>query len=320
MKTFYWLLKRELWEHRGGFLWAPLITAAVFLALNAMGLAAADVTHGTHIWMGSTELTRLDQNLSDPETLRQVGRGLDLAMLFTAGLVALVTGFVVLSYCLGALYNDRRDRSILFWKSLPVSDTATVLSKVLAASVLAPAVSLVVGVVAGAAMLVLCALYLSAHGVGIWALLMQAHPLRVVATLLGLVPLHLLWALPTVGWLLLCSAAARAKPFLWAVVLPIGTGVVLGWFRLTGLLHLSMGKVVGNLVGRLLGSAFPGTWMSDDLLRRAAFDGSADRMAHYLDLSTQYRLLASPNLWIGVAAGVAMIAAAIWFRRWRDDS
>jgi ABC-2 type transport system permease protein len=39
-----------------------------------------------------------------------------------------------------------------------------------------------------------------------------------------------------------------------------------------------------------------------------------------LDLSYHYSALASPSLWIGAAAGVAMIAGAIWFRRWRDDS
>jgi len=33
MKTFYWLVKREFWEHKGGFFWAPVISGIVFLEL-----------------------------------------------------------------------------------------------------------------------------------------------------------------------------------------------------------------------------------------------------------------------------------------------
>ena len=42
----------------------------------------------------------------------------------------MLTAFLVgVFYCLDALHGERRDRSILFWKSLPVSDLTTVLAK-----------------------------------------------------------------------------------------------------------------------------------------------------------------------------------------------
>ena len=54
-------------------------------------------------------------------------------------MVNIVLGVVVFFFCLGALFDDRKDRSVLFWKSLPISDQATVLSKVAMALVVAPA-------------------------------------------------------------------------------------------------------------------------------------------------------------------------------------
>ena len=55
-------------------------------------------------------------------------------------------GFVVFFYCLGSLYDERKDRSVLFWKSLPVSDRDTVLSKALSALVVAPTLAIAVGI------------------------------------------------------------------------------------------------------------------------------------------------------------------------------
>lgn len=322
MKTFYWLVKRELWEHRGGFLWTPIITGGVFLLLNIMGIITAEVLGARHgIQIGGTNGIQhviADMNTGD---LSKVGLALDLAMYSAMGMIAIVLGFVVLFYCLGALYDDRRDRSILFWKSLPVSDLSTVLSKVVSATLLAPAIAIVVGVVIGIVQLLILALVLSFHGVNVWHLLTLAHPFRVAANLVGSLPLYLLFALPSVGWFLFCSAWVRSKPFLWAVALPVVVGVLISWFGLMGLFNLPGGWFWTNVVRRLLLSVFPGSGLvfgADSLISNA--DPGTDNRLAFMDLSHTYHLLASPNLWIGVVIGVALIAAAIWFRRWRDDS
>jgi ABC-2 type transport system permease protein len=228
----------------------------------------------------------------------------------------MVLGFVVFFYCLGALYDDRRDRSLLFWKSLPVSDTATVLSKVVAATVLAPLIAIVVGTLTGIVMLLMFALALSFHGVGVWHLLTLSHPLQVIVNLVGSIPLYLLWALPTVGWLMLCSAWARSKPFLWAVALPVAAGIVIGWFNLLGTVNWSNSWYWRDIVARLLGSVFPGSWLS----QVAGIGGGPTDALSSLNVTHTYTILVSPNLWIGVAAAAAMLAGAIWLRRWRDDS
>ncbi|MBE1161207.1 ABC-2 transporter permease [Dyella acidiphila] len=323
MKTVYWLIKREFWEHRGGFFWAPVITSGVFLLLNLMGIVVAEVTGARNNFFGafgssdSMKLSDMVHSL-DAHQMDLVGQGLDVAMMSASFLISVVFCFVVFFYCLGALYDDRRDRSILFWKSLPISNTQTVLSKVIAASVAAPFIAIVCGVLTGFAMLLLFAITLSLHGVGVWSLLTLAHPFHVIGFMLGSLPVYMLWSLPTVGWLMLCSSWARSKPFLWAVVIPVAVGVVLGWFHLLGVLELRADWYWREVLVRVLFSVFPGGWLQNAELVHIDHDPHA--VIDFLSLSNSYSVLAKPNIWIGAAVGVAMLAGATWFRRWRDDS
>jgi len=318
-KTMYWLVKREFWEHRGGFFWAPIITGGVFLLLNIMGIIAAEVIGAQHgINFGASGGLRHVIAEMDTGDLSKVGFALDMAMYSAMGLLIVVLGFVVFFYCLSALYDDRRDRSILFWKSLPISDTSTVLSKIISATMLAPIVAVVTGIIVGMLQLLILAVTLSFHGVNVWQLLVLAHPFRVMANLIGYIPLYVLWALPSVGWLLLCSAWARNKPFLWAVALPVATGLLVSWFGVMGLFDLPTIWFWKNIVQRGLFSVFPGTGSVFGHQGDIAVTGNQGM--DFMDLGNTYQLLASANLWIGVAVGLGLLAGAIWFRRWRDDS
>ncbi|MBD8898413.1 hypothetical protein [Rhodanobacter sp. DHG33] len=319
MKTFYWLVKREFWEHRGGFLWAPVITGGVFLLLNLMGIVAGEVlgNFNAHSDFIGNNMGLLNRALSDNDATR-IGVGLDFVMLSTSMFTSIVLGFVVFFYFLGALYDDRRDRSLLFWKSLPLSDTATVLSKVVAGTVLAPAIAVVCGVLTGIGMLLLFAITLSFHGVSLWHLLTYAHPFRVTANLIGAIPLYALWALPSAGWLLLCSAWARSKPFLWAAVLPVAVGMVLAWFKLMSGRIFDGGWYWHDVFARALLSVFPGTWLGQRNFVEAG--GGPEHTLDFLNLGNAYSVMATPSFWIGAVAGLALLAAAIWLRRWRDDT
>ena len=320
-KTMYWLVKREFWEHRGGFFWAPIITGGVFLLLNIMGIIAAEVVGSRHgINFGASGgLQRVIADM-DAGDLSQVGLALDVAMYSAMGLLIVVLGFVVFFYCLGALYDDRRDRSILFWKSLPISDTSTVLSKVVSATVLAPIVAVITGIIVGMLQLLILAVTLSFHGVNVWQLLVLAHPFRVMFNLVGYIPLYVLWALPSIGWLLLCSAWARNKPFLWAVALPVATGLLVSWFGIMGLFNLPTTWFWKNIVQRGLLSVFPGSGSVFGHNSNIAHSVAGSSGMDFMDLGNTYQLLASANLWIGVVIGLGLLAGAIWFRRWRDDS
>jgi ABC-2 type transport system permease protein len=323
MKTLYWLVKREFWEHRGGFFWAPVITSGVFLLLNLMGIIGGEA-FGMHHGGFRFHDTGAPENLSslisslDAHQMEMVGAGLDMAMLSASFLISVVFCFVVFFYCLGALYDDRRDRSILFWKSLPISNTATVISKVVAGVVAAPIIAMACGVLTGIAMLLLFAVTLSLHGVSVWSLLMLAHPFQVISFLIGSLPIYVLWSLPTVGWLMLCSSWAKSKPFLWAVVIPVALGIVLAWFHMLGISALKSDWYWREILARVLFSVFPAGWFSEAGIDHFGHDPQS--IGDFFTLSNAYVVLAKPDVWIGAIAGIAMLALAIWFRRWRDDS
>jgi ABC-2 type transport system permease protein len=321
MKTFYWLVKREFWEHRGGFFWAPVVTGGIFLVLNIMGIITAEVfgaRHGGFHSGGVSGLQSVIQSM-DAGDLSKVGMALDVAMYSAMALIVVVLGFVVFFYCLGALYDDRRDRSILFWKSLPISNTSTVLSKVASATVLAPVIAVAVGIVVGMLQLVIVAITLSFHGVNVWQLLVLAHPFRVMANLIGYIPMYLLWALPCVGWLLFCSSASRSKPFLWAVLIPLATALLVSWFGIMGLFDLPPTWFWSHVVPRALLSVFPGSSTLAGINMNIGDHVPGGSQLSFMDLGTTYRTLLTAQLWIGVVAGAVLIAGAAWFRRTRDE-
>lgn len=322
LNNMYWLVKREFWEHKGGFFWAPVITGGIMLVLNLMSIIAAEVFvghQGSHIQINGNNFDHMLANASRGD-LAEVGVALDMVMYSSTAIISFVLGFVVFFYCLGALYDDRRDRSILFWKSLPLSDTSTVLSKVVSAAVVAPAIAFVAGVLSGIATLLMYAMALTLHGVQLWSLLALAHPLRIAANLLLSIPLYLLWSLPAIGWLMLCSAWARSKPFLWAVLLPLATWVVLGWFHLMGFQLVSM-KGFGYVIARAEGSVFPGGWLISNHQQIAESLNAANQgdPLYALNFMHAWQALLSTDLWIGVACGALMLTAAIWFRCWRSE-
>ena len=216
-QRFGWLLRREFWENRGGFLWAPVIAGGitlVFTALAAIGASLFSSRSGNRI--------QIDESAAPEQIAQTLGAAGDVALLLGISISMVVLGFVVFFYALGSLHDDRRDRSILFWKSMPISDAATVGSKVAWALLLAPLLATAVGILIGLALWVVTALTTTVNGVpGTTGLLTASHPFRITGSVLALLPLYALWALPTVGWLMLCSAAARSKPFLWALIVPI---------------------------------------------------------------------------------------------------
>ena len=331
--TFAWLLKREYWEHRGGFFWTPFIIAILMLAIVLIILISADITAHQHgIDLSGMNLSQLAQKMS-PENTAKFAAGLNIGLLGMSVFIWIALTFVVFFYLLGALYDDRRDRSVLFWKSLPVSDLNTVLSKVAAAVIVAPALALAAAIFLQLAFLVIASLYALFHGVNPLPLLWS--PTQLIAMWLKLVlliPINALWALPTVGWLLLCSSFARSKPFMWAVLLPIMVGLIVSWINLMQTLTLPSGWYWKNIFGRIVLSIVPASWIGTAFTPGNSFGVSSsgddiniglrklDFFNNLLSPDGLFGVLLSPELWTGAIAGVAMIAAAVYFRRQRTES
>ncbi len=131
-------------------------------------------------------------------------------------------GFVVFFYCLGSLYDERKDRSILFWKSLPVSDRDTVISKSLTALFVGPLIAIAFALVLSLLVLFSLMVLAAFHGLNLFGLVLgDKNFYLVILQILSFIPVYVLWALPTVGYLLFVSSWAKTKPFLWAVGVPV---------------------------------------------------------------------------------------------------
>ena len=322
------LLKREFWEHKGGFLWAPVWAGAISLLLTLMALIVGEVVARKAIASGKMKIdgdvtiNGLDLGVltskMDPEDLRKLSDGIDFSMLAAGMWPMVVLGFVVFFYCLGSLYDERKDRSVLFWKSLPLSDRDTVFSKAASALLVAPTLAVGAAIACMFAFMLLVSAFVLLHnGNPVTLLWGPGSPLANAGLLLASIPIYALWALPTVGWLMLCSSWSRSMPFLWAIMIPVFAGIFISWFEVMNVFDLQSGWFWKNIVARSLLSVFPGTWI-DVMDIGAIAKGNAP--SHAMVLKSTYAVLATPQLWIGAAAGIAMIFGAIRMRRWRDDN
>jgi ABC-2 type transport system permease protein len=326
MNTMKWLLRREFWEHKGSMIWAPIVVAAVLLLTMGGSMVYGLATHGFHNTINGHVVPASNVFYSLPADQRAQFIGA-----LTSGYMAvsiplfLMLGVVAFWYCLGALYDERRDRSILFWKSLPVSDQMTVLSKVITAACVTPVITIAVSVALSLALLLLGCLGMAFSGINVFgAVLSSAQLYLSPLALISLLPVYVIWAVPTIGWLLLVSSWARSKVFLWAVGVPLMTLAVAKWIsflmQMAFNADTSLLLVVRDVVARLLSGLIPGIWFAyrdiDPGTLHVPGGVGVDLGAV---VSQSWMTLATVDAWIGVAGGVAMILLAMRLRRWRDE-
>ncbi|MEO7494617.1 MAG: hypothetical protein ABIT83_11285 [Massilia sp.] len=320
MNTMKWLLRREFWENKGSMFWAPAIISGIMLAVVGASMVYAADAGGKF----SRSFSRMASvPVAEKMALaEQVANGYLLASVPLFG----VMSFVIFFYCLGALYDDRRDRSILFWKSLPISDEMTVLSKVVAALCLAPLITMAFATILSLTLLLLTCLLMSVKGINLFGVVFTTPQVYLAPFhMLAMWPVYILWALPTIGWLLMVSAWARSKVFLWAVGVPLFVLALIKWITyLAGAdadSFLSAKWVAHNVMLRVLLGLEPGSWFlfSDTAMMEALGSGH-----HRLDLSTvvahSWASLGSAHAIVGAVAGVAMMYVAVRLRRWREDA
>jgi ABC-2 type transport system permease protein len=277
-RPLYWSIRRELWEYRSIYI-APLAVAGI--ALLAFCLSSF-----VGIW---EEPLRL--NPAKPQA------PFDMA----AGLMMLTAIVVSVFYCLDALHGERRDRSILFWKSLPVSDATTVLAKASIPLVVLPLLTCAIIFALQWLMLLMSSAVVLAAGQSIPTLWTNVSFLRMSwLTLFHILTAHALWPAPIYCWLLLVSGWARRATFLWAAlpVLAIG-GVEQIVFRTWHFATLVGGRLIGAVptVAATSTNMFP-----------------TDPMIHI----SPGNFLSNPGLWIGLAVAAAFLAVAVRLRRYRE--
>jgi ABC-2 type transport system permease protein len=280
-RTLYWSVRRELWENRYVYM-APLAVAAVFLFGHLIGMI--------HLPAQMRQLSGVDVEHYRESILRPY----DIAAAFMMGTYILVTLF----YCSDALHSERHDRSILFWKSLPVSDLTTVLAKASIPFIILPLLTFAITVVLQFLILLLSSAVLLASGLSVASLWTHLPVLQMSLLLLyHIITAHALWPAPVYCWLLLVSGWARRAAFLWAA-LPV--------LAIAGVEKIAFHtEHFATLVGhRLIGNTESISFTPPDIF-------PTDPMTHI----TPAQFLLSPALWIGLVVAVAFLAAAVRLRR-----
>jgi len=308
MNQFPILLKREFWEHRNTFIVLPLVTAGFMIFMMVSLYIAVDIVGiKAHITLDNDESSReviveggqVDEafdlmfsklsNLPSSErehTLYQILHGLSLPLLA-------ILWVVVFFYLIVSLYDDRKDRSILFWKSMPVSDIKTVLAKLVTGLILVPAVYLVCLASVQLVLLIVGSLAAIGHDVSIWAVLWEpSHLFSRWLTLIAYLLFQAIWSLPFYGWIILVSAWANSVPLAWIIGIPIAFSVV--------------ERIVSN-------NNLVAEWFADHASPVAI---AHDQELQVTDLLT--RLIDIDTL-VGLLVGFALIAGATWLRGRGDE-
>ena len=200
-QPFYWSIRRELWENRSIYI-APMAAAGVAMFGFFIGLFWLPGSMHGHAGM-------------DPFLMEVMPYG-------HTGWLMMMTAFLVgVFYSLDALYGERRDRSILFWKSLPVSDVTTVLSKASIPLVVLPVLVIGITVATHLIMLLISTGVLILSGINPMTLWTQLPLLQMELVLIYGVIVLALGQAPLFAGLLLISGWARRTAFLWAVLPPL---------------------------------------------------------------------------------------------------
>jgi ABC-2 type transport system permease protein len=317
--TFPMLIRREFWEHKS--LWiAPLVWIGLLLFFFTWGVIQAPMGHGADALVSAHTIDEMKLSDQDRE---QVQNAIKLpedrkqslfAFSFLAiyGLISVFVTVVVFFYLIDCLYTERKDRSILFWKSMPISDANVVLSKLAVAMVVVP-----IGVILLTALtqfLVYIIVWLRLHG----SVMAEVVPdwsfvawLRSQAVALGVMLGGVLWYTPIAGYLMLLSTWAKNKVFLWAILPPIALPV---------LERVFLGS---DHVLDFLGQRFSGYIKLMKLDPNAFEAGNNQHMPAVSEVYNAFHLsnvFMSTEMWLGVAAAAAMVFVTIRIRRYRDDT
>lgn len=317
MKTFLTLLKREYWENKTGLQWVPMIIGGIAVFGVFLGVFVFSTSNVQINGIGSHDLTSLFKlyDVSVDQRVKEISVQMSIySGIFSFGIVLAIVGFF---YCLGALYDDRKDRSILFWKSMPVSDSMTVLSKVVTVMVVAPLFVWVISQLTSIVIMILGTIFAWVSDASAWQNIWQPSNLFVIAFYqLQALYVATLWAAPIIGYLLLVSSWTKKVPFLVATV-PV-------------ILVIIAESIVTNTayVVSYIGERFVMIWsayitpvgkIAGDFNDVIDEDVSGFIEEDWLPLNFGEHLM-DMDLWLGLAFGAVLVVGAIMIRRYRDEA
>lgn len=298
------LIRREIWEHRSIYVTPAAIAVIVTLGTLAMLLFAGGFAKELDVAIFGA------QNLAGDTERKVVLTGFFIG---TSWLFLFALAILTVFYTLDSLYAERKDKSILFWRSLPITDAETVVSKLLTAIIVIPLVAVIAIIATHMVNLVITSIWVSAKGGDAGHLIWGSVPLLDNWASALLVTLaSAIWMSPFIGWFLFVSAFTKRSPLLMAfmplVVIPLielifvrSTVFFEAVFTRRGMMPLFKGMDMQE-------------FFDEDRLR---FNAEAVSLLSYLDVG---QFLRSPSMWAGVLVCGLLTTAAIYVRRYRDES
>lgn len=298
------LIQREVWEHRSIYVTPIAIASIVTLGTLAMLMFASGYGEELDIAIfGATNLA------GDPERMVALtGFFVGTSWLFVFAL-AILTIF----YSLDSLYAERKDKSILFWRSLPVTDAETVISKLLTAILVIPVVAVVAIIATHLVDLIILSIWVSFKGGDAGQLIWGSVPLldNWLAAFIAIMA-SAIWMSPFIGWFLFVSAFTKRSPLLMAflplILIPLieviflrSSHFVEAVFARRGAMPLFRGMDIGEI-------------FDEDSLR---INEEIVTLLGHLDI---VHFVTSPAMWVGVVVCGLLTTAAIYVRRYRDES
>lgn len=315
MKRLIALLYREFWENKGAFRTTPLVIGGICVALLLMAIFTT--THfDNELYTFKQAVRALAMQPAESRAARLYQVMIGSSVFFT-----MVLSFVKFFYLLGALYDDRKDRSILFWKSLPASDLLTIASKLLAAMLVAPLMFWVVFVLTQIVMAIIASVMVMSVGENPWTLFLSVvNPLQAWFMVLISYLTASIWFLPFYGWLLFVSAFAPRIPLLFAVLPPVVFAILQGWIK-----FLQTFTFDSNLFGII------GEWMANSpaILTVRVHNGhgmlalgvpTTNAFDHAVTFNNMLDRLFSLQMLAGLAVAAVLLAGAWWLRQRATDS
>ncbi len=295
MRKMVTLINREFWEQRGVFFTTPMILAGI-LALVAVAVFILSLT-------GNVDTSGIAIHMNNDK----VAAVIPALFASIASPFVLILWFIVFYYFLGSLYDDRKDGSILFWQSMPISQTQTIISKLIAGLILAPFCTWVVVMVAQLFILCVASLFLIIHPIVNWSVLWSPSVILLSwLRIFGAMLLQAVWLLPLLAWCMLCSAFSKKAPALRALV-PIVVIVVLE------MIFLSRHYVTDFIFSRFSFAAQ--TWYNLSAnYQQLVASGHEIGISKHVNFHFQKAGIDWVTMVIGIAISIVCLCLAGWFR------
>ena len=325
-RKFLALQRREFGDHKVAFFWAPILIAGL-IVLGCLTLAVqvaffdGSIHIGDDIIIGGGEIEFDGKEMTLEELREKYGTpvGEEFAehgQVITAIISSLITSplllilpFIVVFPLLSSLYDERMDRSFLFWKSMPVSDTAEVLSKLVFIVVVGPLMLFLLMAVVNLAGAIIATPVAWIYGFSAWEYIWSPTPFVTLWLSVAFnYFIYAAWALPVLAWLMLASAVAPKAPLLIATIPVAAVAILEKVFLGHSYLMAALGDRLGREFGFIVRDTMEQTYGGMDGVHIMTLDQSG---AAFLET------VGDPSFWIGTVIAAAILYGAIVLRRFR---